>query len=102
MNDLPTAPSATPRLTVRGLSKRYGSVQALDRVDFELRSGEIMALLGENGAGKSTLVKVLAGLVNPDEGTIEIDGAPVSLYRAPARRRRAWPSCTRSSAPCRR
>jgi ribose transport system ATP-binding protein len=80
VSDLPTPQSQTPRLKVRGLSKRYGSVQALDRVDFELRPGEIMALLGENGAGKSTLVKVLAGLVDPDEGTIEIDGAPASLY----------------------
>jgi ribose transport system ATP-binding protein len=68
-----------PRLRVHGLSKRYGSVQALDRVDFELRAGEIMALLGENGAGKSTLVKVLAGLVEPDEGEIEVDGTPTRL-----------------------
>jgi ribose transport system ATP-binding protein len=68
------------RLAARGLSKRYGSVQALDAVDFELRAGEVMALLGENGAGKSTLVKVLAGLVESDGGAIEIDGAPASLY----------------------
>jgi ABC-type sugar transport system ATPase subunit len=80
VSDLPTAHPETSRLTVRGLSKRYGSVQALDRVDFDLRPGEIMALVGENGAGKSTLVKVLAGLVDPDEGTIEIDGEPASLY----------------------
>ena len=80
MNANQAASTDTSRLTVRGLSKRYGSVQALDRVDFDLRPGEIMALLGENGAGKSTLVKVLAGLVDPDEGTIEIDGAPVTLY----------------------
>jgi len=80
VTNLPAAPTDTSRLTVRGLSKRYGSVQALDRVDFDLRPGEIMALLGENGAGKSTLVKVLAGLVDPDEGTIEIDGAPATLY----------------------
>ncbi len=69
-----------PRLLVRRLSKRYGNVQALAEVDFELRPGEVMALLGENGAGKSTLVKVLSGLVQPDTGTIEIDGAAVTLY----------------------
>jgi ribose transport system ATP-binding protein len=65
---------------VRSLSKRYGNVQALAEVDFELRPGEVMALLGENGAGKSTLVKVLSGLVQPDAGTIEIDGAPAQLF----------------------
>jgi ribose transport system ATP-binding protein len=69
-----------PRLLVRQLSKRYGSVQALNQVDFELRSGEVMALLGENGAGKSTLVKVLSGLVQPDSGIIELDGHPVDLF----------------------
>ena len=73
-----TAP--LPRLSVRRLSKRYGNVQALDDIDFELRPGEVMALLGENGAGKSTLVKILSGLVQPDSGTIEIDGKPASLY----------------------
>ena len=65
---------------MRRLSKRYGNVQALAEVDFELRPGEVMALLGENGAGKSTLVKILSGLVQPDSGAIEIDGAPVVLY----------------------
>src|ERR1700739_1712660 len=69
-----------PRLLVRCLSKRYANVQALSEVDFELRSGEVMALLGENGAGKSTLVKVLSGLVRPDSGPIEIDGSPVNLF----------------------
>lgn len=71
-----------PRLSVRRLSKRYGSIRALDEVDFELRPGEIMALLGENGAGKSTLVKVLAGLVPPDSGSIEIEGRPADLFPA--------------------
>jgi ABC-type sugar transport system ATPase subunit len=69
-----------PRLLVRRLSKRYGNVQALAEVDFELRAGEVMALLGENGAGKSTLVKVLSGLVQPDSGLIEIDGTRRELY----------------------
>jgi ABC-type sugar transport system ATPase subunit len=74
-------PTDTPlRLAVRGLSKRYGSVQALNDVDFQLREGEVMALLGENGAGKSTLVKILAGLVHPDAGTIEVNGEPAELF----------------------
>ena len=65
---------------MRRLSKRYGNAQALAEVDFELLPGEVMALLGENGAGKSTMVKVLSGLVQPDSGTINIDGAPAELY----------------------
>ena len=69
-----------PRLLVRRLSKRYGSVQALAEVDFELQAGEVMALLGENGAGKSTLVKVLSGLVQPDSGAIEVDGEATDLF----------------------
>lgn len=69
-----------PRLSVRSLSKRYGNLQALAEVDFELRPGEVMALLGENGAGKSTLVKVLSGLVQPDSGTVEVDGSPTELF----------------------
>jgi ABC-type sugar transport system ATPase subunit len=62
------------RLSAKGVSKTYGAVRALDSVDFELRKGEVMALLGENGAGKSTIVKVLSGLIAPDAGTITIDG----------------------------
>lgn len=80
MNQTVNVSPPDPRLRVRGLSKRYGSVQALDAVDFELLPGEVMALLGENGAGKSTLVKVLAGLVEPDSGTIEIEGTSTALY----------------------
>ncbi len=67
------------RLDVRGVAKRYGAVHALQDVDLQLRAGEIMALLGENGAGKSTIVKVLSGLVHPDQGTISIDGKDVEL-----------------------
>ncbi|MTD59114.1 sugar ABC transporter ATP-binding protein [Amycolatopsis pithecellobii] len=72
------------RLAVRRVSKRYGGVQALDEVSFELRAGEIMALLGENGAGKSTLVKVLAGLVEPDAGELFVDGSSATFFPAAA------------------
>lgn len=66
-------------LEMKGIRKSFGAVKALNGVDFELRRGEIMALLGENGAGKSTLVKVLGGLHVPDEGSIKIDGKPFNL-----------------------
>lgn len=68
-------------LVLRGLTKQFGGVRALGGVDFTLRGGEIHALLGENGAGKSTLINILAGLVRPDSGTIELDGTPVEIRR---------------------
>jgi ribose transport system ATP-binding protein len=66
-----------PLLTMRNVVKSFGGVRALRGVDFELRAGEIHALLGENGAGKSTLMNVLSGVVAPDEGSVAIDGTPV-------------------------
>ncbi len=72
------------RLAARRVSKRYGGVQALADVSFEVRAGEVMALLGENGAGKSTLVKVIAGLVDPDDGELFVDGVSTALYPAAA------------------
>ena len=84
----PVRPNGHPYLEARSVSKRYGSVVALDGVDFDLRTGEVMALVGENGAGKSTLVKILAGLVVPDTGVVSIDGAEVDL-RSPERARGA-------------
>ncbi len=71
-----------PLLSLRGVTKRYGGVLALAGVDFDLRAGEIHALLGENGAGKLTLIKVLGGIVRPDGGTIELDGRPVEVRDA--------------------
>src|SRR3989440_9585046 len=62
-------------LSLSNISKRFGPTVALDRVNLQLRQGEVHALIGENGAGKSTLMNVLAGLIHPDEGTMEVDGA---------------------------
>jgi ABC-type sugar transport system ATPase subunit len=73
--------ATTSVLVAQGLSKRYGGVQALDNVGFELRAGEIHGLCGENGAGKSTLVKVLGGFVRPDTGTVTVSGVPMALGR---------------------
>ena len=67
--------TAPPRVAMRGVSKRYGIAYALHDVDFQARPGEIHALVGENGAGKSTLVRILAGVVAGDEGSMEVDGA---------------------------
>jgi len=65
-----------PAVKARGLVKRYGRVTAIDRADFDLMPGEILAVIGDNGAGKSSLIKAIAGAVHLDEGTIEIDGVP--------------------------
>ncbi len=70
-----------PLLEVDGVSKRFGPVQALDRVDFEVRSGEVVGLVGDNGAGKSTLVKTVAGIHSPDDGGIRFAGERVSISR---------------------
>jgi len=69
----------TPTLQLRSITKSFGSVQALADVDFEVRKGEVMALVGDNGAGKSTLVKTVAGIHQPDSGEILFEGRPVHI-----------------------
>ena len=75
-------------LQAKNIIKRYGQVTALDGVDFELRAGEILAVIGDNGAGKSSLIKVLSGAVTPDSGEMLLDGKPVH-FRSPMDARRA-------------
>ena len=68
-----------PILKAKGLVKRYGKVTALDHCDFDLYPGEILAVIGDNGAGKSTLIKAISGAVQPDEGTVTLDGREVQF-----------------------
>ena len=69
----------TPLLQLRDITKSFGSVQALTDVDFEVRNGEVMALVGDNGAGKSTLIKCIAGIHPMDSGEMFFDGQQVSV-----------------------
>jgi D-xylose transport system ATP-binding protein len=70
----------TPTLELRGISKSFGSVQALQEVDFEVAAGEVMALVGDNGAGKSTLIKCVAGIHPIDAGEILFEGERVDIH----------------------
>ena len=84
---LEPAPAHPRLLEMRGITKRFPGVTALQDVSLSLGAGEVLALMGENGAGKSTLMKVLGGLYPPDEGTILVDGEPVRLGGVPDARR---------------
>jgi D-xylose transport system ATP-binding protein len=69
-----------PTLELRGISKSFGSVQALTEVDLSVKAGEVMALVGDNGAGKSTLIKCIAGIHPIDSGEILFEGQPVTIH----------------------
>jgi ABC-2 type transport system ATP-binding protein len=77
--------SAAPPLQVRELSRRYGTVVAVDRLDLEVRPGEILGFLGPNGAGKTTTLRMCAGLLQPDHGAIAIAGIPLDRHGREAR-----------------
>src|SRR4051812_29534933 len=70
-----------PLLQLEGISKQFGPVRALDRVDFAVSAGEVVGLVGDNGAGKSTLVKTIAGINSADSGTIRFEGQEVSIKK---------------------
>ena len=72
--------TAPPTLELQGVSKSFGSVQALQEVDFEVRDGEVVALVGDNGAGKSTLIKCVAGIYSIDGGQVIFEGKPVAIH----------------------
>ena len=72
--------SDSPVLELRGVSKRFGAVQALFEVDFHVAAGQVMALVGDNGAGKSTLIKCIAGIYPVDTGEVRFDGEPVRVH----------------------
>jgi ribose transport system ATP-binding protein len=81
------APVAAPvAVRMTGISKSFGGVRALDGVDFEVRAGEVHALLGGNGAGKSTILKVLNGVHVPDAGDILVGGKPLAAHTPEAAR----------------
>jgi len=84
--------AATPLFRMEGVSKRYGGVRALEKADLTVEGGRIHAILGENGAGKSTLIKIMAGVVAPDEGRMSMEGREVA-FDSPAAANRAGIVC---------
>ena len=92
------APDASaPDISVRGLTKRYGDVVAVDRIDLDIQAGEFFTMLGPSGSGKTTTLRMIAGFEMPDEGTIELAGEDVSGSRPTTDRSTPSSRTTRSS-----
>jgi ABC-type multidrug transport system ATPase subunit len=86
-------------LEARGLTKRYGGLLALDRVDFQVRRGEILGYLGPNGSGKSTTVNAVVGLIDPSAGGLWLDGVHMSDDPVAYKRRNVYVPKSRTSLP---
>jgi simple sugar transport system ATP-binding protein len=77
-----SVPASQPLVAARGLTKHFGTIRAVQDVEIEIRPGEVLAVVGDNGAGKSTLIKMLSGAIEPDSGSIEVEGV-VHRFRGP-------------------
>src|SRR5476651_541309 len=84
--------NSVPLFRMEGVSKRYGGVKALEKADLTVEAGQIHAILGENGAGKSTLIKIMAGMVETDEGRMLLDGRDIK-FASPAAANQAGIVC---------
>ncbi len=78
-NSTPQSDGSVPIVRMHNITKRFGGVVALENVDLEAYAGEVLAIVGDNGAGKSTLIKILTGVYQPSEGTIQLNGKPFSM-----------------------
>ena len=85
-------PVEVPLFRMEGASKKYGGVRALEKADLTVEAGQIHAILGENGAGKSTLIKIMSGVVEPDEGRMLLDGCEIK-FASPAAANQAGIVC---------
>src|SRR5579864_4592999 len=87
-------------LELTDISKAFGAVEALTNVDFAIERGEVVGLVGDNGAGKSTLIKIIAGAVRADKGTIKFDDMPISLGSPSDAAQRGIHTVYQDLAPC--
>ena len=98
-----TSENGSPLITMRGISKRFGGVTALDDVDLEANAGEVLAIVGDNGAGKSTLIKILTGVYRPSAGSMTLQGEPLTMNShseaIESRHRRGLPDACAGRSP---